>query len=111
MPWGWKKDVVATALAHGRRRFVDERSSVDMKGHDHLKGTDMEFFRQRIVERANGKCELCGVTIRDNGELHHDPDGYERYDSDESVKFICGPCHRSKHVRVKLGTIPGINNG
>lgn len=113
MPIGWKFDAVETYCKYSQGIFKDSRSKVDTKGHDHLKGKDVGPFRFRVFERSQQQCECVKEGVRcdawlwwpDGFEMHHDPDGYERYDSMESCFAFCRPCHRARHVQVKLGTI------
>ncbi len=124
-PLGWKIDYARTVQAHAIKRFVDKRSKVDTNGHDHLKGKDVEPFRRRIFERSDGRCEAiigkeyvgdgytlteycCNPITWDTFEMHHDPDGYERYDSMESCFAFCRYCHKAQHPQVRLRTIPGV---
>lgn len=113
MSLGYKVDKGATIISQAEGRFRDGRSKVDMKGRDHLRGKDVEPFRRKIFERSGGACELklapgCWQNAPwEIGEIDHDPDGYERYDSLDSVKWTCPPCHRFRHNReVHLGSIP-----
>lgn len=108
---GFKLDRSATKEAYASKRFLDKRSIVDMKGRDHLKGVDVEPFRRKIFERSQGLCEAggCYTTFTwDTMEMHHQPAGYERYDSMESCFALCRECHRRKHVQVRISYIKGI---
>lgn len=113
MSLGYKRDEIGTKEMRQSGCFIDRRSVLDMKGRMHLKGKDIELFRKKIFERSGGACELklapgCWQNAPwEIGEIDHDPDGYERYDSLDSVKWTCPPCHRFRHNReVHLGSIP-----
>jgi hypothetical protein len=130
MPLGAKLWRSGTDKAHKAKELLDRRSYIDMKGHYHLRGVDVEPFRRKIFERSGGRCEnlidktwdeivcdmdadplkRCRALITWNGfEMHHEPSGYERYDSMESCFAICRECHRAAHNREpQLKSIPGI---
>lgn len=122
-PLGFKLDAAATALARSTGILVDKRSRIDTKGRFHLKGEDMTMFRRQIFNRSKGHCEskvgtvyvngeylpvMCDARITwDSFELHHDPAGYSRYESEDSCFAICKRCHRAEHVQVHLGSVNG----
>ena len=106
MPLGWKRDEFRTKICFREKIFTDKRSAVDMKGRDHLKGEDMSRFRNMIASRANACCEIYyGIIGYGDGELHHDPAGYERRDMPDSVKWVHSKCHRRQHVQTHLKSI------
>ncbi len=116
MSLGYKVNWTGTKRYYEAGVFSDKRSRLDMKGHLHLKGKDVEPFRRMIFKRSDGICECSKDGVRcetwlywPNGfEMHHSPDGYERYDSMESCFAFCRPCHRAVHVQVRLRSVPNV---
>lgn len=57
-----------------------------------------KFIKRYLIERANGKCELCGwselnpFTNKVPLELHH-KDGDYRNNSEENLELLCPNCH------------------
>lgn len=59
-----------------------------------------KHVRALVVERAQGKCQSCGVEVGKSGQVHHGApehrDG-DWYNQPERLQLLCQPCHRSIH--------------
>ena len=70
--------------------------------------TSLEYkmLRNKVIERANGRCELCGVPT-DKLVMHHikqvtnNPDMILNF---SNVLGICGICHEEIHPWLRLKT-------
>lgn len=56
-----------------------------------------EHIRNTIVQRANGKCQRCGVIVDGSGHVHHIGNISENYNDDENLELLCISCHRIAH--------------
>ena len=91
--------------------FHDPRSYVanwNHPGTDHaceyLKGKeDVGARREEIRAFWKGKCAECGRYCPTFGHLHHIKGGLgkQRCWCRENLIFLCGPCHKDKHVSVR----------
>lgn len=91
-------------------KFLDPRSFIGQRIHPgtthqccYLRGKDVGPARQAIYERDKGLCQTCQrFSDSDDGEMHHIQGGLglQRCSCPENLEWICGPCHRAKHVRV-----------
>jgi len=93
-----------------------------IKGEDHIKftgrnapthysGMSYKKARQAVIERANGKCEKCGIDLSlvKKISIHHDIGLHKFENKDEgntpdNLSVICQSCHAKLHG---LGKVPG----
>ncbi|MFA5636906.1 MAG: HNH endonuclease [Anaerovoracaceae bacterium] len=61
----------------------------------YLQSDEWKRIRTRIRRRARGRCERCGVNVRD--DIHHTT--YERVGDErlEDLVAVCRHCHRYLH--------------
>ena len=58
--------------------------------------------RQLLIKWAHERCQQCGVSIGQGGEVHHrQAPGLvaERYNNLENLEYLCLPCHMKSHHR------------
>ena len=60
---------------------------------NYLKSKEWKEIRERIKERANGKCELCSVSIGNKGHVHHTCYDNLFEEKDEDLLYLCSACH------------------
>ena len=108
------RDVERTRQAYesGELRHPKKESYISNAGNYYLFGVDASRRREEIYKREAGLCAECGKWMREDSayELDHIKGGYgaQRTWNPENLRILCGKCHKSKHVQVRLGTIPGI---
>lgn len=52
-----------------------------------------------MVERAGGRCEVCGHSLRVGGQVHHRMRrGHEANDVPSNCLHVCDGCHRMIHA-------------
>lgn len=102
----WKTDRQLTAS----RKYLDERSCVDIFGKEHLFGEDMTARRKEVYGRDGGRCMLIasprcrGFASWNNGEMDHVVSrGKGGSDDASNLRWSCGPCHRFRHVHPRFG--------
>jgi hypothetical protein len=102
MSRGFKRNHEATAQAG----FHSKASFISLDGHLVLYGADKKPIRLLIYQRDRGICRECGHTAGwFRGEWHHvanEHNNFRRCDCPEGGEWVCGPCHRKKHVLVQL---------
>lgn len=57
-------------------------------------------IRHLVVERAGGRCQICGLTVLQSGHVHHvrATAGYaENYNDLPNLQLLCRSCHRAAH--------------
>ena len=67
---------------------------------DFLQSWVWGWLREQILERAEGKCEVCGA----EGTLHIHHQTYRRVGGNEKFEdliALCPPCHRRVHELAK----------
>lgn len=89
-------------------KFQDHRSFIGHRIHPgtthpcvYLRGKDVGPARLAVYERDKGLCQNCGrFEDWESGEMHHKRGGLtlERCSCGENLEWICGGCHRKKHV-------------
>jgi hypothetical protein len=77
-------DPLSVYSEHVRRDRYNER----------LRRPDWQLLRKRIIERAHGQCELCGVS--GSLDVHHL--NYARFGKElpEDLAAVCRVCHSNK---------------
>jgi len=95
MPRGHKIDRFATA----NTTLKDKRSFIGMDGHKYLYGADMSHQRNRLCERANHACEMCGLpTGLVDGHVHHKVKRSAGGSDDlENLQWLCYEDHSLFH--------------
>lgn len=70
----------------------------------YLQSDEWKRIRTRIRRRARGRCERCGVNVRD--DIHHKT--YERVGNEDLKDLIavCRPCHRCIHGKSEYDPLP-----
>lgn len=71
-----------------------------MPYRDYLKTPHWKATRQRALERADRRCQLCGSSER--LEVHHNTYANRGNEHDSDVIVLCDPCHEAFHDRRKL---------
>lgn len=71
-----------------------------MPYRDYLKTPHWKATRQRALERADRRCQLCGSSER--LEVHHNTYANRGNEHDSDVFVLCDPCHEAFHDRRKL---------
>jgi len=62
--------------------------------------------RSSVVERAEGRCQRCGLHVGTTGHVHHrkskgaTPDDYN---DDVNLRLLCPTCHRVEHGYIHYG--------
>ena len=54
----------------------------------------------KVKERAQGRCEDCGILIHKGAHLHHvngDKIDPVKFNGIENIKYLCLGCHRKEH--------------
>ena len=59
------------------------------------------YIRQLIVDRARGKCQICGLQVNGSGHVHHKSCIGEDYNDTENLQLLCVSCHRKQHGKLK----------
>lgn len=130
MPRGFKKDFVATSLAHINKQLSDPRSFISLPKHTHgdeavphliLYGLDKGPIRAEIFRRDRenhhlagmdiNRCRNCGKRVFEsgwigrNGEWDHIlSKAGQRCDCPENGRVVCRACHRASHKQVMFST-------
>ena len=55
------------------------------------------FIRKLVYERAEGRCESCGILVGVRGHIHHKGNGDYDYQNIENLQLLCPSCHRLIH--------------
>ncbi len=87
-------------IKHWTQRFNDARNGIeqwDAVKAQYLNSPLWKEIRNRILKRANGRCEKCGSIILDKSafDIHHWT--YERIggkEKDEDLSALCTSCHK-----------------
>ena len=94
------------------RGYKDERSFIDVYGHEFLKGWDTHERRLQTYERDKGRCRLIasprcrGFANWNDGETDHIlPRGKGGSDDLDNLRWVCKPCHRFRHVHPRFGEV------
>lgn len=86
-----------TREAEAKRKEQEQQQSVEytQRYHRYLETPAWKAKRDRVMRRAGGTCEACGVARAT--EVHHLT--YERVFEEPlfDLVAICGPCHRRIH--------------
>jgi len=112
--------------AQGRGRFCSRecvnKYQETIKGEDHPKstgrhttssysGANWKMARQAVIDRANGRCEQCGIDLSTvkRFAVHHVIGSHEFRNVEDShtvdnLSVICQSCHAKNH---NLGRMPG----
>jgi len=53
--------------------------------------------RRYVVERANGKCEVCGIQRGNKGDVHHRDIQHEDFNDIANLQLLCRSCHMQSH--------------
>lgn len=54
--------------------------------------------RALVVERAQGKCEDCGIHVSRSGHVHHiEAQHGDVFDAVNNLQLLCPSCHRLAH--------------
>jgi len=51
-----------------------------------------------VYNRANGKCESCGIIVGYSGHVHHKANNGENYQDTDQLELLCVSCHRKAHT-------------
>lgn len=62
--------------------------------------------RTYIVNKASGKCTICGILVGVSGNVHHFTTQEEDYNDIDNLQLLCSSCHRTTHVHMKGYTGP-----
>lgn len=91
-----------------RKAKSDEYSSVSVElnqefrllHEDYLRSVQWQQKRIQVLERANGKCEIC--ELNDATDIHHN--SYDSFGAEplEDLNAVCDFCHKVLHGRIKL---------
>jgi len=54
-------------------------------------------IKDLVVNRANGKCEGCGIRVGHSGHIHHINNEDEDYNDTDNLQLLCISCHRKAH--------------
>lgn len=62
----------------------------------------LQAFREAVLERAGGRCELCGLRVRQALHAHHVVSrargaGWPGLHDPNNGKALCGACHHRVH--------------
>jgi len=61
------------------------------------------YIRKLVVDRANGRCEICGILVGRSGHIHHEGTTFEDYQDDDNLKLLCVSCHKRVHQALEMG--------
>ena len=58
------------------------------------------LVRNLVYERADRRCQSCGVLVGKSGHVHHtgNNDGEEDYNDADNLQLLCLSCHRGAHI-------------
>ena len=112
MSWG-KKDERLSKMLYENGLFLDKRSRVvydpEMNPHLKLKGQDMRAQRDRLANKAEPVCGICGKDMplySGYWETHHKQGGLVgRCDCLHNLTPVHIRCHKGEHVQVQLKSI------
>ncbi len=93
----WAGDLEQRVREHARRTAPKRAGSKAAKAGKRVeRNARMAEIRARVMERARGRCELCGTPA---SEAHHVLGGGLRRhrESVETVLALCPECHRALH--------------
>lgn len=63
-----------------------------------LKGKALKELNDRIHERDNHKCIICGAEVDPGEKFHHYPQGADKQDKEECGVLLCyTECHQQAH--------------
>jgi len=54
-------------------------------------------IRRYVVEKANGKCEICGIQVGNRGDVHHRHAQREDFNDIANLQLLCRSCHMQSH--------------
>lgn len=92
--------------AENREWLVKIAESLSGENNPNYQGKDQESpyapgwgrrYRERIRDRANGICEVCGKKSEQTLDLHHKDFGKDNHDPD-NLLVVCRPCHKRLHA-------------
>jgi hypothetical protein len=76
------------------------RKEFELLYPDYLQSAEWQEKRIPVMERANGKCEVC--ELNEATDVHHNT--YDRLGEElpEDLSAVCSFCHNVLHGRIKL---------
>lgn len=57
-------------------------------------------IRNVVYEKANGKCQSCGVFVGRSGHIHHIGSKDENYNDMGNLRLLCVSCHQREHIKL-----------
>lgn len=61
------------------------------------------YIRRIVVNRAEGRCETCGIKVNGSGHVHHKSCAGEDYNDVDNLQLLCVSCHMKAHPRLLNG--------
>ena len=58
-------------------------------------------IRKIVVQRAEGRCQECGLMVAHSGHVHHIIIQHEDYNDLDNLILLCVSCHRKAHAAIK----------
>lgn len=62
-----------------------------------LSGKKLKELNDRIAERENHLCALCGSYVDPGMKAHHEPQGALKSDEERKMILLCLMCHYKRH--------------
>lgn len=63
----------------------------------HLTGTKLRKLNERIHDRDEDSCIICGRWVERGVKFHHEPPGIHKEDKEEKGVLLCYECHQERH--------------
>ncbi|KJU86025.1 HNH endonuclease domain protein [Candidatus Magnetobacterium bavaricum] len=66
---------------------------------EYIKSPEWRALREKALDRANNKCEMCGSNGDGTLDAHHVryPSRFKKGDSLDNIVVVCRKCHRLSH--------------
>lgn len=55
-------------------------------------------IRKIVVEKAEGKCQSCGILVGVSGHIHHEGQDFDTYNDIGELRLLCPSCHLVTHL-------------
>jgi hypothetical protein len=70
-----------------------------------LHGKALRQLCERVYDRDNGHCIICGRVVPEGAKPHHYPQGARKEDKMSHMVLLCYECHQKAH----FGTAEQVN--
>lgn len=70
-----------------------------------LTGRKLRELNQKIFERDNYACIICGAYVSPEHKFHHEPNAQDKTDELSGGVVLCDSCHYARHNTDRLKEI------